>query len=428
MAMQRIISVIGLGYVGLPVAIAMAKKFQVIGYDIRQSRIDELNAGHDATNEVELSELKNTNLVLTQDPSLLRKANFHIVTVPTPIDLAHQPDLSAIRSATIAIGSILKAGDIVVYESTVYPGLTEELCVPILEQKSGLRYKLDFKVGYSPERINPGDKTHRFETIKKIVSGCDAEALLAVSEVYGAVVTAGIHQAPTIAVAEAAKVIENTQRDLNVALINELSLIFHRMNIDTMDVLEAAGTKWNFLPFRPGLVGGHCIGVDPYYLTYQSEKFGYIPQVILAGRRVNDNMGNYVAQELIKKMSMSGVKIKKARIAICGITFKENCPDIRNSRVIDIINSLKEYGPEVCVIDPWANPEEVFLEYGFKLTTWAQLETCDAMIVAVGHDQFKNRKVEEALEKIAAPHILFDIKSIYNPAQAQAAGALHWRL
>ncbi len=428
MAKQRIISVIGLGYVGLPVAMAMAKKFEVIGYDIRQQRIDELKAGHDSTNEVEVGELKNANLTLTHDAAQLRKANFHIVTVPTPIDLAHQPDLTAIRSATMALGAILKAGDIVVYESTVYPGLTEELCVPILEQKSGLRYKLDFKVGYSPERINPGDKMHRFENIKKVVSGCDSEALLVVSEVYGAVVTAGIHQAPTIAVAEAAKVIENTQRDLNVALINELSLIFHRMNIDTMDVLEAAGTKWNFLPFRPGLVGGHCIGVDPYYLTYQSEKFGYIPQVILAGRRVNDNMGNYVAQELIKKMSISGIKIKNAKIAICGITFKENCPDIRNSRVIDIINSLKEYGPDVYVIDPWASSEEVFHEYGFKLTTWEQLGTCDAMVVAVGHDQFKNRKLEDVLKKTSAPHILFDIKSIYDPKQAQAAGALHWRL
>lgn len=423
-----VVSVVGLGYVGLPVAIAMSKKFKVIGFDIKSSRVQELQRGVDSTNEVQLADLKNPNLLLTDEAIHLKQANFHIVTVPTPIDEAHQPDLTAIRSASKFLAEILKKGDIVVYESTVYPGLTEELCVPILENISGLKYKVDFKVGYSPERINPGDVQHRFETIKKVVSGCDSESLELISSVYGAVVKAGIHKAPSIVVAEAAKVIENTQRDLNVALINELALIFHRMNIDTMDVLDAAGSKWNFLPFKPGLVGGHCIGVDPYYLTHQAEKFGYIPQVILAGRRVNDNMGNYVAQELIKKMSLSGLKIKNAHIGICGITFKENCPDIRNSRVIDIIDSLKEYGPRISVVDPWAHTKEVHEEYGFSLVNWEDLSPCDAMVMAVSHNQFKKMDISSLIEKMNKPYILFDIKSIYSQDALAQAGVLHWRL
>lgn len=425
---QVVVSVVGLGYVGLPVAIAMSKKFKVIGFDIKSSRVKELQQGVDSTNEVQVSDLKNPQLILTDDQSELKKANFHIVTVPTPIDEAHQPDLTAIRSATKFLASVLKKGDTVVYESTVYPGLTEELCVPLLEKGSGLKYKIDFKVGYSPERINPGDLQHRFESIHKVVSGCDPESLELISSVYGSVVHAGVHRAPSIAVAEAAKVIENTQRDLNVALINELALIFHRMNIDTMDVLKAAGTKWNFLPFKPGLVGGHCIGVDPYYLTYQSEKFGYIPQVILAGRRVNDNMGNYVAQELIKKMSLNGLKIKNAHVGVCGITFKENCPDIRNSRVIDIIKSLKEYGTDISVVDPWAHSHEVQEEYGFSLVSWEDLKTCDAIIIAVSHDQFKKMDISTFLKKMNKPAILFDIKSVFDRDEVESAGALHWRL
>lgn len=423
-----VISVLGLGYVGLPVAVAMAKKFKVVGFDIKSDRINELKNGVDSTKEIESAELISAKLLLTENELELKQANFHIVTVPTPIDDVHQPDLTAVKSATMALGRQLKKGDTIVYESTVYPGLTEEICVPILEKISGLKYKIDFKVGYSPERINPGDLQHRFETIKKVVSGCDAESLEHIAAVYGSVVKAGIFKAKSIAVAEAAKVIENTQRDLNVALINELSLIFNRMNINTYDVLEAAGTKWNFLPFRPGLVGGHCIGVDPYYLTYQAEKYGYIPQVILAGRRVNDNMGIYVAQELVKKMCQSGVNLKDAHIGICGITFKEDCPDIRNSRVIDIIKTLKEYGVKISVTDPCAYSHEVQHEYGFELTTWENLQSCDAIVIAVGHQQFKNAGLDQWLKRLKKPNILFDIKNILDRKKLDEAGVQNWSL
>ena len=422
------ISVIGLGYVGLPVAVSMAKKFKVTGFDINQSRINELNSFFDKTNEVSESDLKNTNLKFTTDASLLQSADFYIVTVPTPIDDANKPDLTALEKASETVGLNLKKGDVVVYESTVYPGLTEEICVPILERKSNLKYKIDFKVGYSPERINPGDPNHRFETIKKVVSGCDEKALQQIAETYGAIVTAGIYKATSIAVAEAAKVIENTQRDLNIALINELSIIFNKMNIDTIDVLEAAGTKWNFLPFRPGLVGGHCIGVDPYYLTYQSEKFGYIPQVILSGRRINDSMGQYVTDAIIKKLCQHDVHVKNSRVAICGITFKENCPDIRNSKVIDIIRNLKEFGVEVVVTDPCADSDEVFHEYGIRLENFESIQDCDSIVFAVAHSDYKSLSHDQILNKLKIKKLVFDIKNIFNKKELEARGVVYWRL
>ncbi len=422
------ISVIGLGYVGLPVAVAMAKKFKVTGFDINEKRIHELDQFFDKTHEVSATDLKHENLKFTTDPTLLKEADFYIVTVPTPIDDANKPNLAALESASLTVGAHLKKGDVVVYESTVYPGLTEEICVPILEKESNLKYKIDFKVGYSPERINPGDPQHRFETIKKVVSGCDAEALQQIAETYGAVVTAGIFRASSIAVAEAAKVIENTQRDLNIALINELSIIFNKMKIDTIDVLEAAGTKWNFLPFRPGLVGGHCIGVDPYYLTYQSEKFGYIPQVILSGRRINDSMGQYVSDAIIKKLCQHDVHVKNSRVLICGITFKENCPDIRNSKIFDIIHHLKDFGVEVLVTDPCADESEVFHEYGIKLQKFETIKDCDSVVFAVPHDQYRSLSKKTILEKLRNKKLLFDIKNIFDKKDLEADGVVYWRL
>ena len=383
----RKIAVIGLGYVGLPVAAAFARAgVLVIGFDIDQRRIAELRAFHDRTHEVEAADLRHPSLSFTHDAKDLALSDFFIVTVPTPIDDARQPDLGAMFAASRTVGSVLKAGDIVVYESTVYPGAVEDDCVPILEKTSGLKAGSDFKVGYSPERINPGDKQHRFETIMKVVSAQDAPTLDIVASVYGSVVTAGIHRAPSIKVAEAAKVIENTQRDLNIAFMNELSLIFQALNIDTGDVLAAARTKWNFMPFQPGLVGGHCIGVDPYYLTYRAERAGYHPEVILAGRRINDGMGQRVAREcirgLLRRKSNGGV------VTILGLTFKEDVPDTRNSRVIDIIRELESFGLKVQVSDPMADPADAMHEYGVKLIDADALQPADAVIVAVAHQRY----------------------------------------
>ena len=387
MAHQRKIAVIGLGYVGLPVAAAFARSgASVIGFDIDRKRIDELRAGTDRTREVDASDLRCPSLVLTSDTAPLAAADFYIVTVPTPIDAAHRPDLSAIYAASDTVGRALKRGDIVVYESTVYPGAVEEDCVPRLERASGLRCGTDFKVGYSPERINPGDKEHRFETITKVVSGQDEATLQVVADVYGSVVTAGVHRAPSIKVAEAAKVIENTQRDLNIAFMNELSALFERLDIDTGDVLAAAGTKWNFQRFYPGLVGGHCIGVDPYYLTYRAERAGYEPQVILVGRRINDGVGQRVARECVRRLLKRG---KSAGvITVLGVTFKENVPDTRNSKVADIVSELKSFGLTVQVYDPLADPREVKQEYGIELKELAALQPADAVIFAVAHDDF----------------------------------------
>jgi UDP-N-acetyl-D-glucosamine/UDP-N-acetyl-D-galactosamine dehydrogenase len=383
----RKIAVIGLGYVGLPVAVAFGKAgVPVIGFDINSERVGALKSGTDATREVDPDDLKRTTLTFTSDPAPLKAADFFIVTVPTPIDDAHRPDLTALLKASATVGRALKAGDIVVYESTVYPGATEEDCVPVLERESGLRAGIDFSVGYSPERINPGDRNHRFETIKKVVSAQNQDALDIIAAVYGSVVTAGIHKAPSIKVAEAAKVLENTQRDLNIALMNELSSICHLLNIDTMDVLTAAQTKWNFLSFTPGLVGGHCIGVDPHYLTHRAERAGYHPEVILAGRRINDGVGQRVARECIRRLTRNGSGSRL--VTVLGLTFKENVPDIRNSRVVDIVNELNSFGASVQVHDPLASSVDAAREYGIKLVNIDQLQPAEAVIVAVPHEAF----------------------------------------
>jgi UDP-N-acetyl-D-galactosamine dehydrogenase len=427
MASNRRIAVIGLGYVGLPVAIAFAGAGnQVIGFDIDGKRVDELRAGHDRTREVDPSGLRNVNLTLTTDRAALQAADFFIVTVPTPIDNAHRPDLTALLGASDSVGHALKRGDIVVYESTVYPGATEEECVPVLEKASGLRAGRDFTVGYSPERINPGDKQHRFETITKVVAGQDARTLEIVAGVYGSVVKAGIHRASSIKVAEAAKVIENTQRDINIALMNELSAICHVLDIDTAEVLAAARTKWNFLPFTPGLVGGHCIGVDPYYLTFRAEKAGYHPEIILAGRRINDNVGMRIAQECMRRLLSHG--IRPERITVLGLTFKENVPDIRNSKVVDVIRELQTFGVAVQVHDPLAHSEAAEHEYGLRLSSFDALEPADAVIVAVAHDQY----VAQGWPAIArllkgGRGVVFDIKAQLDPAGAPAGVEL-WRL
>ena len=387
MAHGRKIAVIGLGYVGLPVAVAFARAgVPVIGFDVDRKRVEELRAGHDRTREVEPGDLSQASLSYEHEPARLAEADFHIVTVPTPIDDAHRPDLRAMLAASRTVGGVLKKGDIVVYESTVYPGAVEEDCVPVLEQTSGLSAGRDFTVGYSPERINPGDKTHRFETITKVVSGQDVRTLDIVADVYGSVVTAGVHRAPSIKVAEAAKVIENTQRDLNIAFMNELSAIFHQLGIDTGDVLAAAATKWNFLNYQPGLVGGHCIGVDPYYLTYRAEKAGYHPEIILAGRRINDDMGQWVARECVRALTLRNCT--NAVVTILGMTFKEDVPDIRNSKVIDIVRELERFGIRVQVHDPLALADETRHEYGITLTPREALTPADAVILAVAHRDY----------------------------------------
>ena len=425
---SRKISVVGLGYVGLPVAVAFGKHGPVIGFDINENRLEELRAGQDRTNEVSATELGDTQIEFTSKPEVLAQADFHIVAVPTPIDDAHQPDLTPVVKASESVGTALKKGDIVVYESTVYPGVTEDICVPILERVSGLKCGPDFTVGYSPERINPGDKEHTFTKIKKVVSGQDAATLEIVADVYSSVVTAGVYKAASIKVAEAAKVIENTQRDLNIALMNELALIFDRMGIDTLDVLEAAGTKWNFLKFKPGLVGGHCIGVDPYYLTHKAEKLGYIPQVILAGRRINDSMGAFIAQQTIKQMIHAGHAIANAVVTVLGLTFKENCPDLRNSRVIDIIRELEEFDVQVQVFDPVASSAEALHEYGVTLLSLNELKPAAAIVVAVAHDAYARWTPSDYLKLMHNAPVVIDVKGVCDGPALERAGARFWRL
>uniref|UniRef100_D5X0P2 Nucleotide sugar dehydrogenase n=1 Tax=Thiomonas intermedia (strain K12) TaxID=75379 RepID=D5X0P2_THIK1 len=426
---MTVVAVVGLGYVGLPLAVEFGKKYRTIGFDLSVEKIAAYCKHVDPTGEVSQENLKQATLLEpTTDASKLKEADFVIVAVPTPVDDAHNPDFSPLVGASTSVGKYLKPGAIVVYESTVYPGATEEICVPILEKQSGLKWKKDFFVGYSPERINPGDKEHTLTRIVKVVSGDTLETLETVANVYASVITAGVHRAESIKVAEAAKVIENTQRDLNIALMNELSLIFHRIGIDTLDVLKAAGTKWNFLPFRPGLVGGHCIGVDPYYLTHKADMLGYHPQVILAGRRINDGMGKYIAEQTIKQMSQAGLPIKGSDVIVLGLTFKENCPDLRNSKVIDVIRELASYGVNVIVHDPIADAGEAVHEYGVTLTPWAELPRAQAIVAAVAHQAYKDMSVAETLEKLLPSGIFMDIKCQYDAAALQSHGAQVWRL
>lgn len=425
---KRIVSVVGLGYVGLPVAVAFGKAGKAIGFDINSKRIKELMTGHDHTGEVAPDELKDADILFTDKIEELKLADFHIVSVPTPVDDANQPDLTPLLKASETVGKALKKGDIVVYESTVYPGVTEEECVPVLEKVSGLRCGADFKVGYSPERINPGDREHTFTKIKKVVSGQDEEALDIIAAVYESVVTAGVHRASSIKVAEAAKVIENTQRDLNIALMNELAIIFDKLGIDTNDVLEAAGSKWNFLKFKPGLVGGHCIGVDPYYLTHKAEKIGYIPQVILAGRRINDGMGKFIAQRTVKEMIHAGHNILGSTVTVLGLTFKEDCPDLRNSKVIDIIRELQDYGINVQVHDPLADPEEAVHEYGISLILMDELKPAAAVVIAVAHQAFRELAPRQLAGLMGKDPVLLDVKGIYNQEAVIGAGFRLWRL
>jgi UDP-N-acetyl-D-galactosamine dehydrogenase len=427
--MKRNIAVVGLGYVGLPVAVAFGRRQPVLGFDIAVDRIDELKAGRDRTGEVGAGALAAADLRFTADPADLRGADFFIVAVPTPVDGARKPDLGPLLAASRSVGAALKRGDIVVYESTVYPGATEDDCVPVLEAASGLVHGVDFTCGYSPERINPGDREHTFETIRKIVAAHDAATLEIVAAVYGEVVAAGVHRAPSIKVAEAAKVIENTQRDLNIALMNELSVVFQRMGIDTAEVLAAAGSKWNFLPFRPGLVGGHCIGVDPYYLTHKAESLGYSPQVILAGRRINDNMGRYVARNTVKLMLKNGLDVARCRIGVLGLTFKENCPDIRNSKVIDLIRELQDHGASVVVEDPHADPAEVEREHGIVLGTVDARAPVDTLVVAVAHREYRVLGTADLRARARGERpVLADVKSLYDRAAASAAGFTVFRL
>lgn len=426
------LSVIGMGYVGMPIAVAFSEKLEVIGFDINKEKIALYCSGIDPTKEVGSGKIKQCKVKFTSDELKLQEARFHIVAVPTPVNSDHTPNLSLIENASHILGKNLKRGSVVVYESTVYPGVTEEICLPILEKESGLVCGSDFKIGYSPERINPGDKIHRLESIKKIVSGIDNETLEVISKVYELVVKAGVYKADSIMVAEAAKVIENSQRDINIAFMNELSIIFNKMGIDTKSVLEAAGTKWNFLKFQPGLVGGHCIGVDPYYLTYRAEKLGYHSQVILSGRRINDDMGKYVVENLVKILIKAGVTVKNARVAILGFTFKENCPDTRNTRVIDIIRELKEYEIDSVICDPIADDKEAEKEYGIILQDRNSIKNIDAVILAVGHEifkQIKRKELDMLYGKISQQKkVLLDIKGLLDKNEYEHAGYFYWRL
>jgi len=426
------ISLVGLGYVGMPIAVAFAKKADVIGFDISREKVELYKKGIDPTKEVGDDIIKETTVEFTADEKKLKEAKFHIVAVPTPVNADHTPDLKPVESASRTVGRNLTKGSIVVFESTVYPGVTEEICIPILEKESGMKCGVDFKVGYSPERINPGDKVHRLETIVKVVSGMDEESLDIIAKVYELVVDAGVHRAESIKVAEAAKVIENSQRDINIAFMNELSIIFNKMGIDTKAVLKAAGTKWNFLNFFPGLVGGHCIGVDPYYLTYKAEQLGYHSQIILSGRRINDDMGKYVVENLIKNLIKANVPVKDAKVAILGFTFKENCPDTRNTRVIDIVNELKEYGINPMIADPEADAEEAKHEYGIVFDSLEAIKEMDAIVVAVAHDQFLKFTQEDfnKMFKIGSIEnkVLVDIKGILDRKAYEEAGYKYWRL
>lgn len=424
------LSLVGLGYVGMPIAVAFAKKIKVIGFDLNKEKIAMYQSGIDPTEEVGNEAIQASTVEFTADESRLREARFHIVAVPTPVNADHTPDLRPVEGASAILGRNLTKGSIVIFESTVYPGVTEDICVPILEKESGLKCGEDFKVGYSPERINPGDKVHRLETIVKIVSGMDGETLEEAAKVYELVVEAGVHRAESIKVAEAAKVIENSQRDINIAFMNELSIIFHKMGIDTKAVLEAAGTKWNFLPFFPGLVGGHCIGVDPYYLTYKAEQLGYHSQIILSGRRINDDMGRYVAESVVKKLIQADVNVKAARVAILGFTFKENCPDTRNTKVIDIVRELQEYGIDPVITDPVADTREAGREYGVTFAQENEIRDMDAVILAVAHEEYTHltREKLSSYYKAGQTKILADLKGILNKAEYEGAGYSYWRL
>ena len=431
-AREEKISLVGLGYVGMPIAVAFAKKVDVIGFDLNKKKIELYQNGIDPTKEVGDEAIKATTVDFTADPARLKEAKFHIVAVPTPVNPDHTPDLTPVEGASRILGQNLTKGSIVVFESTVYPGVTEEVCVPILEKESGLQCGVDFKIGYSPERINPGDKVHRLETIVKIVSGMDAETLDTVAKVYELVVEAGVHRAQSIKVAEAAKVIENSQRDINIAFMNELSIIFNKMGIDTKAVLEAAGTKWNFLKFSPGLVGGHCIGVDPYYLTYKAEQMGYHSKIILSGRTINDDMGKYVAENIIKNLIRADISIKHAKVALFGFTFKENCPDTRNTRVIDIVNELKEYEVVPMVYDPVADQAEALREYGISFCELSEIKDVDCVIIAVGHEEFMKMSLSDFdtfFKNVPnSKKVLVDIKGVLNRSEAEGLEYNYWRL
>lgn len=428
-AKEEKLSLVGLGYVGMPIAVAFARKIDVIGFDLNKEKIKLYKSGIDPTHEVGDEQIARSTVDFTDDESRLREAKFHIVAVPTPVNDDHTPDLSPVEGASRILGRNLTKGSIVVFESTVYPGVTEDVCVPILEKESGLKCGVDFKIGYSPERINPGDKVHRLETIKKIVSGMDEETLDCIAKVYELVVDAGVHRAESIKVAEAAKVIENSQRDINIAFMNELSIIFNKMGIDTKAVLEAAGTKWNFLKFYPGLVGGHCIGVDPYYLTYKAEMLGYHSQIILAGRRINDDMGKYVAENCVKHLIAADKAVKQAKVAILGFTFKENCPDTRNTKIIDIVNELKEYGISPVIADPQADADEAKRLYGVEFSDMNSIVDMDAVILAVAHTEFASFTMPE-IEKMfgSGKKVLLDIKGLLDRHEYEAAGYSYWRL
>jgi UDP-N-acetyl-D-galactosamine dehydrogenase len=426
---MSVVAVVGLGYVGLPLAVEFGKKRRTIGYDLSASKVESYKRCIDPTGELSFDDLRSASqLSVTTDPVELAQADYIVVAVPTPVDLAHQPDFASLAGASQTVGKYMKRGAIVIYESTVYPGATEEVCIPVLEKHSGMKWKKDFHVGFSPERINPGDKQHRLTTILKVVSGDDDDTLDKIAALYESVVTAGVYRASSIKVAEAAKVIENTQRDLNIALMNELAIIFDRLEIDTLEVLQAAGTKWNFLPFRPGLVGGHCIGVDPYYLTHKAEMIGYIPQVILAGRRINDSMAKFVAEQTIKQIIKADINVRGARVNVLGLSFKENCPDLRNSKVADLIHELKSYGVEIHVHDPVADPEEARHEYGLELESWEDLPCADAIIMAVSHREFSGRPLTDFQSKITDKGCFIDVKSQLDQTALRAAGFNVWRL
>lgn len=427
---QKKLAVVGLGYVGLPLAVAFAREMDVVGFDIGARRIAELKAGKDHTRETPEADLARANILFTDDPAALREASVIVIAVPTPIDKHRSPDLGPVVSATTIVGENMSEGCVVVYESTVYPGLTEERCLPILERESGLKLNEGFYLGYSPERINPGDKKHTLTTIKKIVSASSPAALDFLAELYGSIVSAGVHRASSIKVAEAAKVIENTQRDLNIALMNELAIIFEKMGVDTLEVLEAAGTKWNFLPFRPGLVGGHCIGVDPYYLTFKAEEIGFHPEVILAGRRVNDRMGKHIAEATIKNLIRRGNRIDGCRVGVLGLTFKENVPDLRNTRVIDVVSELKDYGIDVVVNDPEASAEEALAEYGVRLAPLDDFVNLDAVVLAVSHDAYKKLDLAAIKNFFRDPAsgVVLDVKGMFDPREIESLGLRYWRL
>lgn len=422
------IALVGLGYVGMPIAVAFSKKVDVIGFDTNEKKIGLYKAGIDPTNEVGDEEISKCKVEFTANETRLADSKFIIVAVPTPVNADHTPDLSPVEGASCIVGRNLQKGSIVVYESTVYPGVTEDVCIPILEKESGLMCGVDFKIGYSPERINPGDKVHRLETITKIVSGIDEETCDTVAKVYELVVEAGVYKADSIKVAEAAKVIENSQRDINIAFMNELSIIFNKMGIDTKSVLDAAGTKWNFLQFTPGLVGGHCIGVDPYYLTYKAEQLGYHSQIILSGRRINDDMGKYVAENLVKNLIKGDKTVKNAKVAVLGFTFKENCPDTRNTKVIDIVSELREYGIQPIVVDPIADVKEAKMLYDLEFIEMDSVREMDAIIIAVAHDSFQNITIDDLSKMYSGNRILLDIKGIKNRKEYEENGYIYWRL